>query len=98
MSEINLSSFPHMIKEVEKSLEYARERDLKFEKQSILQTELLEKILEALTTIRDHQELIKEAMLYAPDGPGAEKACRSFHMSLASEDEDEKEHWMSRGR
>ena len=59
---------------------------------------LLEGILEELKAIRKDQEIMKEAMLYAPDGPGAQEACRSFHMALASQDEDEREHWMSRGR
>lgn len=77
---------------------YSREQRIEYVKRDDRRNELLEQILEELKAIRKDQEIMKEAMLYAPDGPGAEKACRSFHMSLASEDEDEREHWMSRGR
>lgn len=88
---MNASDFRHVIDET-------KQARVQFEKRDDRRNELLEQILEELKAIRKDQEIMKEAMLYAPDGPGAEKACRSFHMALASEDEDEREHWMSRGR
>ncbi len=82
-------------------MQFAREQNLKADKRGEHQVELLEKILDTLNTIRDHQELMKEAMLYAPEGPGAKRACCSFHKKMngsEKDDESEEEHWMSRGR
>lgn len=46
--------------------------------QATKRNNLLEAILNELKAIRQDQVIIKEALLYAPNGPGAERARESF--------------------
>lgn len=45
-------------------------------------TQLLQAILDELKAIREDTKVVKEALLFHPDGPGAEEARQHFHNIL----------------
>ena len=53
-----------------------------YKQQEEKKTQLLQAILDELKAIRDDTKMVKEAILFHPDGPGAEAARQHFHNIL----------------
>ena len=53
-----------------------------YKQQEEKKTQLLQAILDELKAIREDAKIVKEALLFHPDGPGAEAARQHFHNIL----------------
>jgi hypothetical protein len=53
-----------------------------YKQQEEKKIQLLQAILDELKAIREDAKIVKEALLFHPDGPGAEAARQHFHTIL----------------